>query len=358
MFLAVVIALVAGLIGGGISYGISASLDNDSKQPASLGSSNGDTPALAKRPPDSVAGIVEKVQPSVVTIDILTSNEQGNGSGLILSKDGYMLTNNHVAAAGGAKTEITVLFHDGSAGKAKVIGTDPGADLAVIQVPNKKGLTPVQFGDSDKVRVGDPAVAFGAPLGLSETVTSGIVSAIDRPVLTGGSEQGVENGGDEAYMAALQTDAPINPGNSGGPLVDGSGNVIGVNSAIASVPGSNGGSIGLGFAIPINQAKRIAEQIISDGKARRTVIGVGIDQNSAPGQGVRLSSVDPNGPASQAGLRTGDVVTNFDGKPIEDPVALIALIRKRAAGDVVKVKYRRGNKAGEADVTLVDQTVQ
>ncbi len=357
VLLALVIALVAGLIGGSIGYGISSSLDEGNGKDTSLGASNGDTPALAKRPPESVAGVVERTQPSVVTIDIAAGNRAGNGSGLIISKEGHILTNNHVTATGGGEPTITVRFHDGDSKPAKLVGRDPGTDLAVIQVSEKDDVEPVQFGDSDKVRVGDPAIAFGAPLGLVETVTAGIISAVDRPVLTGGTDPGLETGGNEAYMAALQTDAPINPGNSGGPLADGAGKVIGVNTAIASLPGG-AGNIGVGFAIPINQAKRIAEQIISDGQARRTVIGVRLDPRNLGSGGVRLGSVEPDSPAAKAGLREGDVITRFAGRPIEDALALVALIRKNAAGETVKVSYKRDGKTEQTSMTLVDQPVQ
>jgi len=358
ILLAMLIALVAGLVGGGVGYGISSGLDDDSDgRSSSLGASNGDTPILAKRPPESVAGVVEKVQPSVVTIDITAGNLAGNGSGLILSEEGHILTNNHVASAGGGDGNLTVRFHDGDAKPAKLVGRDPGTDLAVIQVSGKDDITPVQFGDSDKVRVGDPAIAFGAPLGLTETVTAGILSAVDRPVITGGTDPGLETGRNEAYMAALQTDAPINPGNSGGPLADGAGKVIGVNTAIASLPGG-AGSIGLGFAIPINQAKRIAEQIISDGQARQTVIGVRLDPRSSGSGGVRLGSIEPGGPAEKAGLRAGDVITRFAGRPIDDAVALIALIRKNAAGEEVQVSYERDGETSQTSMTLADQPVR
>ncbi|MGH3546345.1 MAG: S1C family serine protease, partial [Mycobacteriales bacterium] len=343
-------------IGGGVGYGFSSRLDQDQGGGSSLGASNGDTPELAKRPPNSVAGVVEKVQPSVVTIDISAGNLAGNGSGLIISSQGHILTNNHVASAAGGDG-LTVRFQDGGSGKAALVGRDPGTDLAVIQVSDKEDLTPVQFGDSDKVRVGDPAIAFGAPLGLTETVTAGILSAVDRPVITGGSDPSLETGGNEAYMAALQTDAPINPGNSGGPLSDGAGKVIGVNSAIASLPGG-GGNIGLGFAIPINQAKRIAEQIISTGQARQTVIGVRLDPQDAGTAGVRLRSVEPGSPAEKAGLKSGDVITRFADRPIDDEVALVALIRKSAAGQQVTVGYKRDGQDSQTQLTPADQPVK
>jgi putative serine protease PepD len=201
------------------------------------------------------------------------------------------------------------------------------------------------------VVVGDPVVAFGSPLGLQGTVTSGIISSLDRPVVTGG-----EDGDDAAYMAALQTDAAINPGNSGGPLVDGNGRVIGVNSAIATLAGASGraGSIGLGFSIPINQAKRIAEQIIATGHATRTIIGAKLDTAyTNPSGGVRLRDV-PAGPAKDAGLRAGDVITEFGGRRVTDPTDLIALIRKFPAGAKVPVTYSRGGTTRTAQVMLTE----
>lgn len=354
--LIVVIALIAGLMGGAGGFFLADTLHDDGNRNVTLGESSSNVPVLAKRPPESIAGVVDKVQPSVVTIDINSQQGQGNGSGFIISKEGDILTNNHVASAAGSSGELTVRFHDGSSARAEIVGVDRGSDVAVIRVKDKKDLTPIQFGDSNSVRVGDPALAFGAPLGLSETVTAGIISAVDRPVRTGGSDPNGEAGGDEAYMAALQTDAPINPGNSGGPLSDGEGKIIGINTAIASLPGTSGGNIGVGFAVPINQAKRIAEQILSTGKATRTVIGVKLEQNFS-GDGVKLGSVESGGPAEQAGLKTGDVVTKFAGRPVDGPVALIALIRKQASGDKVDVTYSRDGKSSTASVKLVDQPV-
>jgi putative serine protease PepD len=242
------------------------------------------------------------------------------------------------------------VFQDGTSSPGKIVGRDPNSDIAVLKIERTK-LPAVRFGDSDQAVVGDPVVAFGSPLGLQGTVTSGIISAVDRPVVTGG-----ENGDMEAYMAALQTDAAINPGNSGGPLVDGSGRVVGVNSAIATLAGAarEGGSIGLGFSIPINQAKRIAEQLIATGRAKRTIIGATLDQSyvSSTG-GVRLEEV-PAGPARTAGLRAGDVITAFNGRRVSDPTDLIAFIRKFPAGAQIPVAYNRGGTSSTVTVTLTE----
>jgi putative serine protease PepD len=225
--------------------------------------------------------------------------------------------------------------------------------VAVIKV-DKKGLPAVTFADSDKAAVGDPVIAFGSPLGLNGTVTSGIVSAVDRPVKTGGRE-----GGEEAYMAAIQTDAAINPGNSGGPLVDGDGRVLGINSAIASLPDAAGkaGSIGLGFSIPMNQAKRTAEQLIATGKAQTTVIGAELDRTGGPlGGGVKLINV-PDGPAKSAGLKPGDVIVKFNNRVIGDAVDLIALIRKLNPGQKASVVYTRDGKTTTTTITVTSRTV-
>lgn len=340
--------LVAGLAAGAVGYLIADGLRRDKTYTLNSGTGPNE---LAKRPPDSLAGIVDRVQPGVVTVAIDTAGTQGNGSGFVLSKEGYILTNNHVAAAG-QSGNISVVFSDGSATTASVIGADSGSDLAVIKV-DKEQVSVLPLGDSDATRVGDPVIAFGAPLGLAGTVTSGIVSAIDRPVVTTGQSGGSVE--DEAYMAAIQTDAAINPGNSGGPLVDGSGRVVGINSAIATAPGSEG-SIGLGFAIPMNHAKRVAEQLINDGKARTTVIGATLDRSfERSGSGVRLQDVDADGPAQGAGLKSGDIVTRFDGRAVEDATALIALVRKQAAGTKVTIEYERDNEQHSAQVTLTER---
>jgi putative serine protease PepD len=346
---ALIAALLAGMLGGALGFAAAAKFAGTN--PVSLGSNGSEaTPALANRPPASVAGIVAKVQRSVVSIEISSAGSRGNGSGFVVSSDGYIVTNNHVAAPAANGGALRVVFGDGTVSTAEIVGRDPNSDIAVLRV-RRSNLPAVQFGNSDEIVVGDPVVAFGSPLGLAGTVTSGIISSLDRPVVTGG-----EDGDEAAYMAALQTDAAINPGNSGGPLVDGDGRVIGVNSAIATLAGGTGraGSIGLGFSIPINQARRIAEQIIATGHATRTIIGAKLDNTySNPAGGVRLREV-PAGPARDAGLRDGDVVTEFNGRRVADPTDLIALIRKFPAGAKVPVTYTRGGATRTTEVTLTE----
>ncbi|HEY0487382.1 MAG TPA: trypsin-like peptidase domain-containing protein [Mycobacteriales bacterium] len=347
---ALIAALLAGTLGGALGFAAAARFVHGAT--VTLGSNDpGRAPALADRPPNSVAGIVARVQPSVVSIEISTAGSRGNGSGFVVSKDGYIVTNNHVAAPAAAGGNLRVVFQDGTYASASIVGRDPNSDIAVLRI-RRDNLPAVQFGDSDKVLVGDPVVAFGSPLGLQGTVTSGIISALDRPVVTGG-----EHGDEAAYMAAIQTDAAINPGNSGGPLVDGNGRVVGVNSAIATLassPSARAGSIGLGFSIPINQAKRIAEQIIATGHAKRTIMAATLDMTyTDPAGGVRLQDV-PDGPARRAGLRPGDVITEFDGRRVSDPTDLIALIRKFAAGTRVPVTYVRGGQTRTVEITLTE----
>jgi putative serine protease PepD len=247
----------------------------------------------------------------------------------------------------GAGTTMSVSFSDGTTAAAKLVGRAPESDIAVIKVA-KSSLPAVEFGDSEAIAVGDPVLAFGSPLALENTVTYGIVSALDRTIEAG------ESGGTTRYYAAIQTDAAVNQGNSGGPLVNAAGQVIGVNSVIRSVGGTDteAGNIGLAFAIPINQAKRIAQDIIDTGKARRTVIGAEVTTGGSGSGGAKLRSVEPAGPATTAGLKAGDVLTKLNGHPLQDGTDLIALVRKYAPGAVVAVEYRRGTKNASASVTL------
>jgi len=310
------------------------------------------------RPSGSIADIASRVLPSVVTIKVGGPAGQGTGSGFVVRKDGYILTNNHVVDAAGANGTITVLFSDGTSVDATVIGHDAAYDLAVIRV-DRSNLPVLVLGASNAVRVGDPVIAVGAPLGLDSTVTSGIVSALNRPVTASGA--GAANA---SLINAIQTDAAINPGNSGGPLLDMAGRVIGVNSAIAQVAGSSStdgqsGSIGVGFAIPSDQVRKTAEQLIASGKATHPVIGVLID-TTFKGVGVRIASspqggsppITKGGPADKAGLRPGEVIVSFDGRPVTGPDEFVIAIRAKSVGDTVEVTVRAGSTQRTVRMTL------
>jgi putative serine protease PepD len=344
LLIPLITALLAGALGGALGYAFA--VRGGAGAGTVLGARPAEAPALAQRKPESLAGVAERVLPSVVTVRVSSLGGTSEGSGFIASADGHVITNDHVVAGGTGKA--SVIFNDGTTAPATLVGQDPESDIAVIKVA-RTGLRPVEFGDSDGLAVGDPVLAFGSPLSLANTVTAGIVSALDRTMQAG------EPGGPVRYYAAIQTDAAVNHGNSGGPLVDGAGRVVGVNSTIKSLvaDGQEAGNIGLAFAIPINQAKRVTQDIIGTGKARRTVIGaqVGVT-SSGPGEGVRLSAVEPSGPAAGAGLKAGDVILRLNGRPMSDPTDLIALVRKFAPGSVVTVEYRRGSDRQNASVTL------
>ena len=340
----VLIAFLAASLGGFL--GVNAA-GGSLFQSANLVSST----STIERAPDSVAGIAQRVLPSVVSINTSTFNGGGAGSGFIIDSAGYILTNNHVisdAVVGGG--EIQVLLNDGTSFDGKVIGRDASFDLAVIKI-DATGLKALQFGDSDKIAVGDAVIAIGSPLGLSGTVTTGIISAKDRAVTTGDSTT------ESSFINALQTDAAINPGNSGGPLVDATGAVIGVNSAIASLgTSSQAGSIGLGFAIPINQARKIANQLIKFGVATYPVIGISLESNYT-GVGVQITNsgngILPGGPAAKAGLRGGDVIIQFDGKKVNTPEELIVLVRSKNVGDRVTIVYIRNGNEKSVSLNLI-----
>jgi putative serine protease PepD len=309
---------------------------------------------------DSVAGIAARALPGVVTLHVRGGEEGGTGTGFVLDGRGHILTNNHVVAPASGGGDITVTFSSGDTAEAEVVGRDSGYDLAVVRVKGVRGLTPLTLGDSDAVRVGDPVVAIGAPFDLANTVTSGIVSAKDRPITAGG-EKG--DGTGVSYVDALQTDAPINPGNSGGPLLDAHARVIGVNSAIRSADRdsdsteSRSGSIGLGFAIPANQARRVAEELINSGHATHPVIGVTLDMDYA-GDGARIDTeggasgpaVLKGGPGDRAGLKPGDLITGVDGHPVHSGEELIVRIRAHRPGD--RLRLTVGSPGAEHTVTL------
>ena len=338
----VVLALVAGLLGG--------ILGGDATKGLILSGVNlVSSSSTIQRSPDSVAGIAARVLPSVVSIETMSKDGGGSGSGFVIDTNGYLLTNNHVVADA---LTIKVILNDGREYAAKILGRDESYDLAVLKIKTT-GLKALQFGDSSKVQVGDSVIAFGSPLGLSGTVTQGIISAKDRPVTAG------DENSSTSFISALQTDAAINPGNSGGPLVDATGAVIGVNSAIASLGsalGSRSGSIGLGFAIPINQARKTADQLIRDGKATYPVIGVSVDMNYSGGGALiaeTSSAILAGGPAAKAGLRPGDLITEIDGLKINSPEELIVEIRTHNVGDEVTITYLRGKESRTAKLILI-----
>jgi putative serine protease PepD len=344
IFLIVVVtALLAGALGGTLGYVFAG---GGSGRTVLGNAGSGSTAPLAQRAPNSLAGVVQKVLPSVVTIKIGTSSGYSLGSGFIVTADGYVVTNDHVVE--GINGGATVTFSDASVATAKLVGADQESDIAVLKL-SKTGLPAVEFGNSDQVAVGDPVLAFGSPLALTNTVTYGIVSALNRTM------QADEPGGPSRYYAAIQTDAAVNHGNSGGPLVDAAGRVIGVNSVIKSLASDSqdAGNIGLAFAIPINQAKRIAMDIIETGHSRRTVIGATLRESySSPAGGVQLNTVEAGGPAARAGLKSNDVLMKIDGVPLDQPSDLIAVVRKYAPGDSVRVDYRRGSATATVQVTL------
>ncbi len=340
-------ALVVGLVAGLSGYLIGQSVDENAVPAAPvvasvpLTQSAGDT---SPRSDQSIAGIVSAVLPSVVSILVEGTAESGSGSGFVLRPDGYILTNNHVVNFSDEDKKITVVFSDGTEAKGTVVGTNESYDLAVIKV-KESALRPLTLGNSDALAVGDSAIAIGAPLGLDGTVTYGIISALDRPV-TAGTQ------GDVSYINAIQTDAAINPGNSGGPLLDAAGRVIGVNSAIATlIGGGEGGSIGLGFAIPVNSAKRIAEEIIATGSASTPVIGVTLDLTFTE-DGAKIGEINPGGPSDEGGLVKGDVIVRLGDRVINDSTELVVAIREYAPGDPVVLEFRRGGVTREVTITL------
>lgn len=355
-----VAALVAGGVGGGIGFWAADRNDNST---GSTTVSASDTPADLKREPGTVAGIAKQALPSVVTIEAQGGNgEGGTGTGFVYDKQGHILTNNHVVASAADGGKVAATFSDGKKYDAEVVGRAEGYDVAVLKLKSPpSNLKPLPLGNSDKVAVGDSTIAIGAPFGLSNTVTTGIVSAKDRPVT---SSDGASS--KSSYMSALQTDASINPGNSGGPLLDAGGAVIGINSAIKPAESGGGlggggqsGSIGLGFAIPVNQAKYVAQQLIKNGQAVYPVIGASVSLEESTG-GATISqegasgsqAVTPNGPADKAGLKPGDVITKLDDTVIDSGPTLIGQIWTHKPGDTVEITYTRDGKEHTVDVVL------
>jgi len=354
------VAVVSAGIGGTVA------LLAQPDRPAATSSINGAAPGVpvASLPAGSVEQVAAKVVPSVVKLEVDLGRQSEEGSGIILSSDGLILTNNHVVTAaqggpggpgapggaGGAETKVT--FANGRSAPFTVVGTDPSSDIAVVRAKGVSGLTPITIGSSSDLRVGQDVVAVGSPLGLEGTVTTGIVSALNRPVAAGGD---IRN--QNTVLDAVQTDAAINPGNSGGALVNMNGELVGVNSAIATLGGdaggqAQGGSIGLGFAIPVDQAKRIADELINHGTASHASLGVQVG-NDATTDGARIVEVTGGGAAAAAGLPSDVVVTKVDDRVINSADALVAAVRSRAPGDKLTLTYLDpSGKPQTVEVTL------
>lgn len=308
----------------------------------------------------SLVEVAKAVMPSVVSLKVQTFTGGGEGSGVILSADGLILTNNHVVSGVRQGGTITVKFSDGKTASAVLKGTDPTTDLAVVQAQGVSGLTPAALGDSDKLQVGEPVLAIGSPLGLEGSVTAGIVSALDRTLTESGDEDesfpwGRSRRQRTTIGGMIQTDAAINPGNSGGALVNASGQVIGINTAIATSGGSSG-NIGVGFAIPINTAKLVADQLIKYGKATHAFLGVSVADAMGTVSGAVITAITPGSPAEKAGLTEGDLITKINDKVVDSAEKLVGTIRTSRPGDKVTITYIRGGKTSTVTITLAEQS--
>ncbi len=344
-------ALVVGLLGGTLGgVAVSRSLSDGSIDGPVLG---GDAPTLAPlaEGEGGVAGVAQQLLPSTVQI-LARSGADGSGatgSGFVLDTEGHVITNNHVVADATDEGQLTVVDNEGKRYDAVIVGRSAVYDIAVLNVAKADRLTPAALGSSRAMRVGESVVAIGSPLGLSSTVTSGIISALDRPVTTGGASD------ESSFINAVQTDAAINPGNSGGPLVNLRGEVVGVNSAIATTGGTAGGesgNIGVGFAIPMEQVRVTAAQILSTGEAKYPIIGANVDTRTTAGLGAVVKEVPSGTPADRAGLEEGDIVTAVDGTPVNDGIGLIVAIRTHQPGESVAFSITRDGAARQLSIRL------
>ena len=370
------VAVVAAAVGAAVSGGIVAGTRGaPASAPAAQGSpsaaatsvvpdvssgAQGSAAPVASAPSGSVAAVARALLPSVVSITVTASRQQDGGTGIILSADGRILTNNHVVEAAASGGTIAVTFSDGHTVKASIVGRDPTSDLAVIKAAQATGLHPATLGDDSQLTVGQQVVAVGSPLGLSNTVTSGIISALNRPVCTQNCSGG---GATPTVLDAIQTDAAINPGNSGGPLVDMAGQVIGINSAIATLDQlsiGQSGNIGVGFAIPISEARRVVAELEQHGQASHALIGIGVNDSVDAAlhvpNGARIVSVTPGGPAAKAGLAVGDVLVRFGDRTVIDADSLIAATHAAVPNSTVSITYLRGGTQATARVTLGSAT--
>jgi putative serine protease PepD len=352
--LALVIGVIGGVLGGAAYENVH---DNATEGRLNGGLADAGTVSRAPLPAHnrSVASVAQRLLPS--TVQVLAQyqghKDGATGSGFVLDRSGHFITNNHVVAdAVEHNGPIEIVDQKGDKYAAKVVGRSPTYDLAVLYVKGGPSLPPASLGTAQVLHVGDQVVAFGSPLGLTSTVTAGIVSALNRPVTTS------ETGSDSSFINAVQTDAAINPGNSGGPLVDLSGRVVGVNSAIATTGATTtgqSGNIGVGFAIPIDQVKITADQILRTGEARYPVIGATVDTSGTTQAGAKILKVNSGSPAQKAGLRKGDLVTDVAGEKVSDGIALIVAIRAHQPGDTVPFTVRRGGSQMQLRITLGSQ---
>jgi len=347
----VALTLTSGFVGAATA----TALQDDNDTPTATSSLDTPASAVSDKSADSqepLADAAAKVLPSVVSIVSSDGRQTGEGTGVIISSDGLILTNNHVVELAVDGGDLKVTLPDGSKADATIKGRDESSDLAVIEVKGHDDLKPATFGKSGDLQVGDTVMAVGSPLGLDGSVTSGIVSALDRAINLGNE---MSQSTTSAVIDAIQTDAAINPGNSGGPLVDADGNVVGINTAIASLNqsaglgSSQGGSIGLGFAIPIDDARVIADQLVEKGEAIHAYMGVRLTDTE---DGVTIAGIESGSPADKAGLQEGDVVTKIGGDKVDDVASLTAKIRSRKPGDKVTIEVTRDGKSHEAEVTL------
>lgn len=344
------LALVAGLVGGAIG---GVAYDNlDSSGNGGLGAVSIETKAPLPADNGSIAAVAQKVLPSTVQIIADTESEErgATGSGFVLDREGHVVTNSHVVdGADHPGGRVTVVTSSGKRFQAEIVGRTQAYDLAVLKVDGLEGVTPAALGTSTDLRVGEGVVAIGSPLGLANTVTTGIVSALNRPVSTSGDSDDVTS-----FINAVQTDAAVNPGNSGGPLVDLRGRVVGVNSAIATVAGAStgqGGNIGVAFAIPVEQVRVTVDEILRDGEASYPVIGASV--SSGPDEdGAHVEDVTPGSPAAGAGLEKGDVITGINGQAVSDNASLIVAIRAQMPGDTVELTVTRDGKERTVKVRL------
>jgi putative serine protease PepD len=381
-------ALVGGASGAGVTALVVSSQSNGIPASQAEGPSTvvvNDTESV-----NEITAVAAKASPSVVTIEVAAGDSGGTGSGVILTEDGYVLTNTHVVTLDGATSDaaIQVKANDGKLYSATLVGTDPVSDLAVIKITDATGLDPISWADSSKLNVGDTAIAIGAPLGLSGTVTNGIVSSLNRSITVASSaapttpdETAPEEGDDNFFnydlpgapdtqtqqssisLSVIQTDAAINPGNSGGALLNSKGELIGINVAIANAGGGSSsaaaGSIGVGFSIPANLAKRVSDEIIETGSASHGLLGASVTSATSENSetvGALISEVSAGGAAQEAGLKAGDVVTNFNGVPITDATDLTAQVRTLAGGDSAELTYVRDGESVTVTVTVGELT--